>query len=277
MSQILTTHIKTSPRIVIDYAGNGPLVVFLHGIGGNRSNWREQLEALSDSYLCVAVDLRGYGQSDDYEGPLAFSDFNDDVARVIQHFDRDAAHLVGLSMGGLIAQNFYRLHSSKVLSLTLADTRNKFVRHNNEEFLRRREAPLLAGQTPADIAPSLAPTLASPQAALSIVKRLEQSIAALHKESYLKTLRATTLVPESNEFRGLSNFVDPATVNVPTLVICGTEDTVTPPALSQELAADISGATLALIEGAGHLSNIENPDVFNNALRQFLQSQKSHS
>ena len=270
MTAIQTTLIGAAPRIAIDHAGAGPLVVFLHGIGGNRTNWREQIEGLSDTFLCAAWDARGYGASDDYEGALALSQFNDDLLRVLDYFGRPAAHLVGLSMGGTIAQNFYRHHPEKVLSMVLADTRNGFQRHNSEEFLRRREAPLLAGRSPADIAPSLAPTLASPGASREVIQRLTESIAALHKESYLKTLRASTLAPQSDEFRGMSGYVDMATVRVPTLVVCGSEDQVTPPAMSQELAEGIAGAHLAMIEGAGHLSNIEKPERFNALLRAFL-------
>ncbi|HVE49493.1 MAG TPA: alpha/beta fold hydrolase [Casimicrobiaceae bacterium] len=268
---IQTTLIGPAPRIAVDYAGAGPLVVFMHGIGGNRTNWREQIDALSGDFLCAAWDARGYGASDDYDGPLAFSHFNDDLLRVLDHFGRPAAHLVGLSMGGTIAQNFYRRHPQRVLSLVLADTRNGFQRHNSDEFLRRREAPLLAGLTPADIAPNLAPTLVAPDASREVVQRLTESIAALHKDSYLKALRASTLAPESEEFQGMTGYVDMATVRVPTLVICGTDDQVTPAAMSRELAEGIAGARLEMIDGAGHLSNVENPERFNEVLREFLR------
>lgn len=270
MRTIETTLVEPAPRIAVDHAGAGPLVVFLHGIGGNRTNWREQIEALSDDFLCVAWDARGYGASDDYEEPLSLADFNDDLIRVLDHFGRPAAHLVGLSMGGTIAQNFYRHHPQRVLSMVLADTRNGFQRHNSEEFLRQREAPLLAGLTPADIAPKLAPTLVAAGAAPHVVQRLTESIAALHKASYLKTLRASTLVSQSEAFAGMSGYVDMSTVRVPTLVVCGTEDRVTPPAMSQELAQGIAGAQLVMLEGAGHLSNIERPHEFNEAVSAFL-------
>lgn len=271
MTTLQTTLIGPAPRIAVDHSGAGPLVVFLHGIGGNRTNWREQIEGLSDGFLCAAWDARGYGASDDYDGPLALSQFNDDLLRVLNHFGRPAAHLVGLSMGGTIAQNFYRHHPEKVLSLVLADTRNGFQRHNSEEFLRKREAPLLAGLMPADIAPDLAPALAGRAASREVVQRLTESIAALHKESYLKTLRASTLAPQSEEFRGMSGYVDMATVRVPTLVVCGTEDQITPRAMSQELAQGIAGARLAMIEDAGHLSNIERPEQFNEVVWEFLK------
>jgi 3-oxoadipate enol-lactonase len=257
--------------LAVDIAGSGQLVLFLHGIGGNRSNWTEQLTAVGGDFLGCAWDARGYGGSDDYEGPLRFADFRNDVLRVLDHFSARTAHLVGLSMGGLIAQDFYRCHPDRVLSLTLADTRNTFQRFNNEDFLRRREAPLLAGKSPRDIAPSLAPTLASPHAERPVIQRLEESIAALRKESYLKTLRAVTLCGGDPEFRGAAGFVELKSINVPTLVICGADDSVTPPEMSRSMAQQIPHAKLHIVAGAGHLTNIEKPAEFNAVLLDFLR------
>ena len=106
--KLQTTLIGPAPRIAVDHAGQGPLLVFLHGIGGQRTNWHAQLQALADRFHVVAWDARGYGASDDYDGPLAFGDFSADLVRVLDHFGAEAAHLVGLSMGGMIAQDFYR-------------------------------------------------------------------------------------------------------------------------------------------------------------------------
>jgi 3-oxoadipate enol-lactonase len=259
-----------APRIAVEHAGKGPLVVMLHGIGGNRSNWRDQIAALSDRFHACAWDARGYGESDGYEGPLDFGDFSRDLERVLDHFGARAAHVVGLSMGGLIAQDFYRRHPGRVLSLVLAGTRNGFQRHNAEEFLRRREAPLLSGRTPKDIAPDVARSLAGAHPSREALARLEASVSALHKDSYLKTLRATTRIGEHPDYRDRTVFVDLASVRVPTLVICGTEDTVTPPDMSRALAAGITGSRLVWIEHAGHLCNIEKPQAFNQALRAFL-------
>ena len=262
-----------APRIAVAHAGAGPLVVLMHGIGGNRGNWRDQFEALADRFHVVAWDARGYGDSDDYEGPLDFADFSADLARVLDHFAAPAAHLVGLSMGGIIAQDFYRRQPRRVLSLVLADTRNRIERHNSDEFLRQREAPLLAGLAPSDIAPRLARALAGPNAGSEAIERLQASVAALRKDSYLKVLRATTKILEHPDFRGRHTFLDLESVAVPTLVICGTEDTITPPELSQAIVEGVAGARIAWIEGAGHLSNIENPAQFNRALRGFLLEQ----
>ena len=75
-----------APRIAVEHIGAGPLAIFLHGIGGNRTNWRDQLPAFSRDFHAVAWDARGYGDSDDYEGPLDFGDFAADLRRVLDHF-----------------------------------------------------------------------------------------------------------------------------------------------------------------------------------------------
>lgn len=175
-------------------------------------------------------------------------------------------------MGGFIAQDFYRRNPQRVLSLVLADTRNAFERPNNDEFLKRREAPLLAGLTPRDIAPKLAPTLASPSASRAALDEITASIAALHKDSYLKTLRVTTTIGDLPGYRDRRCFVDLEAVRVPTLVLGGSDDRVTPPPLSRSIAAAIPGAELHMIDGAGHLSNIEMPAQFNAHLLRFLRS-----
>src|SRR5690606_35205534 len=117
-----TAFVPGSPRLAYDAAGRGECVVFLHGIGGNRSNWTGQLAALAPRYRAVAWDARGYGASDDYEGALDFADFSTDLGRLLDHLAAPAAHLVGLSMGGRIALDFYERAPARVKSLVLCDT-----------------------------------------------------------------------------------------------------------------------------------------------------------
>jgi len=259
--------IGPAPRIAVHHAGSGPLVIFLHGIGGNKTNWRDQMPAFARAFHAVAWDARGYGDSDDYEGPLRYPDFADDLARVIDHFGVPRAHLVGLSMGGSIMQEFHSRYADRIASMTLCDTRGTFgtkpSQDANAEFIRLRLEPLRNGKEPRDIAPTVARSLVAPGTAPEIEQRLIDSIAALHKLSYMKTIegRATWRCA-----------FDPSTVTVPTLVVCGSEDRLTPPEASRELADAIPGAKLALVPGAGHLSNIENPAAFNRIVLDFLEA-----
>jgi 3-oxoadipate enol-lactonase len=235
----MTEHIGPAPRIAVDRMGDGKLVVFLHGIGGNRTNWRDQLPVFAECFHAVAWDARGYGLSDDYDGPLHYNDFCDDLLRVLDHFEADKAHLVGLSMGGSIIQDFYSQHAGRVASMVLADTRPGFEAPFDpaarEEFLRLRLHPLRAGK-------------------------------ALHKDSYMKTIEGrVTWKP---------TFVA-AKVTVPTLVVVGSDDRLTPPAMAKSIADAIPGARLAVIPAAGHLSNIEQPKVFNEIVLGFLASRST--
>jgi 3-oxoadipate enol-lactonase len=153
--------------IAYDIGGHGPLVVFLHGIGGNRRNWEGQVDYFGARFCAVAWDARGYGASDDSPHPLRFRDYADDLARLLDHLDAARAHLVGLSMGGMILQDFYSRHPDRVATLSLVDTSVGFGSVSQEvrrDFLARRLEPLERGLTPADIAPAVVEVLVAKDA-----------------------------------------------------------------------------------------------------------------
>jgi 3-oxoadipate enol-lactonase len=250
--------------IAYDIAGTGPLVVFLHGIGGNRTNWEGQLAVFSNRFCAVSWDARGYGASGDPPQTLKFSDFADDLLRLLDHLKAERAHLVGLSMGGMIIQDFYGRHSERVATLSLVDTSSGFggvPEDARRDFLARRLDPLEKGLTPADIAPNVVEVLVAKGAPAPVREQLRASMAALRTGSYKQALHAIT----TTDFRAvLSKIV------VPTLIIVGEEDAVTPPSASEFLTKNIAGASLVKIPGAGHLTNLEKPEAFNAVLGPFL-------
>jgi len=250
--------------IAYDIAGNGPLVVFLHGIGGNRGNWHGQIEYFAKRFCAVAWDARGYGASNDPPQPLTFSDYADDLRRLLDHLKAERAHLVGLSMGGMILQDFYDRHAERVATLSLVDTSAGFGSASEEvrrDFLARRLEPLERGLTPADIAPGVVDVLVAKGAPAAVRTKMRASIEALRVEPYKQALRAIV----TTDFRAVLS-----RISVPTLVIVGEEDIVTPPANAEFLAKHIRGAQLVKIPGAGHLTNLEQPEAFNAALEAFL-------
>lgn len=254
-----------TPGLAYDEAGAGACVVFLHGIGGHRGNWRRQLEAFGDRYRCVAWDARGYGDSDDYEGPLDFRDFAADLERLLDHLGVAQAHLCGLSMGGRIILDFWERHADRVASLVLVDTfpgfDASFTAEGRERFVRERRQPLIEGKEPRDIAPRVAPTLVSPSAPQAVVDELVDSMTRLHKDSYIKTIESMTMYQPVTDVSG---------IRVPVQIIVGLDDKVTPPPISRRMAAAIPGARLLELEATGHLSNIERPEAFNDCLGAFL-------
>jgi 3-oxoadipate enol-lactonase len=259
-------HVGPAPRIAVEHCGCGPLVLFLHGIGGNRHNWRAQLDALGSSFHAAAWDARGYGASDDYDAELDFADFSRDLVRVLDYFEVERAHLVGLSMGGRIALDFSLRHPERVESLVMASTFAGFSEsltpEKQAEFLRLRLKPLLEeGKEPVDLAPKVIPGLVGPGAAPEVIAAMTASMAALRKASYVKSLRAAARFERSADLHR---------VKARTLVISGEYDKQPLPSAACAMAEKIPGAEFVLIPEAGHLVNLEQPAAFNQVVLGFL-------
>jgi len=258
------------PAIAFARQGQGPAVVFLHGIGGNRSSWQAQSAALADRFTTIAWDARGYGASDDYEGPLDFGSFASDLVRLLDHLGIEKAHLTGLSMGARILMDFFPDHSERAATMTLCDCFSGFEAtlspDKQQEFVRLRQKPLLEGKTLAEMAPALVTSLVGPNCSEGGRAALTESILALHVESYLKTIAASVGFDRSN---------DVSNIDVPVQLIYGEHDRLTPPAIGETLAEKIVGARLDIVEDAGHLSNLEQPDRFNDILSRFLDQHAS--
>jgi pimeloyl-ACP methyl ester carboxylesterase len=251
-----------SPRLAVSVAGHGTLLLFLHGIRGSRHHWARQIEFFSRRFRAAAWDARGYGESDDYEGALRFDEhFTADVLRVADHFRAEKMHLVGLSMGGRIARNFALRHPHRLRSLVLAGTSPGFDALSGEEVKRfvaeRRNA------TPESVR-----RLLGSRAMAGAYEQLLDSVRRVHQASYEKTLEASVAQDRAAPIEQ---------IQVPTLVITGDEDKVYPPAMATDMARRIPGAELITMQGVGHLSNLEQPDEFNQAVLDFLIRQEKHS
>jgi 3-oxoadipate enol-lactonase len=247
-----------APHIALTVHGSGPLVVFLHGIGGSRHHWRHQLPVFATRFKAVAWDARGYGDSDDYAGALRFDDFTADLLRVLDHFKAQKAHLVGLSMGGRIARNFALRHPQRVARLVLANTTPGFDALTPEQvkkFVEERKAR----------SPETIKALISRHARAGAYEELLESFKALRQPSYLKTLEASVTQDRAAAIER---------IRAPTLVITSDEDKVYPPSIARNMAKRIPGARLAVISGAGHLSNLEQPGQFNQVVLRFLSDQE---
>jgi 3-oxoadipate enol-lactonase len=259
------------PAIAFEQSGEGAPLVFLHGIGGNRTNWKAQLRYFGQTRMAVALDFRGYGDSADAGNDLQFGDFSADVLRVIDHLNLGMIDLVGLSMGGLVAQDFYARHPERVRSLALIACRPGSAPlapgEAGASFVQDRLAPILAGGAAA-LAESMAPKLIGSNASSSARDEIKKSLLALRPDSYLATLKARVSV---------APVLDPGSIEVPVLVMAGEDDQVAPPAQMEALAAAIPDSRLEMFAKTGHLLNIEQPARFNAALESFLAAQNVQS
>lgn len=262
---IKTERILKNPTLAIDHSGEGELLILMHGIGGNRTNWTKQLEIFSQYFHTIAWDARGYGESDDYDGPLDFNDFARDLERVLDFFDVEKAHISGLSMGGRISQTFYGMFPERVKTLTLIATFtgfNNFTDAEKQKFIDLRLKPLIDdGKDIVDIAPVVAKTLIGPHATMEQYQQLVDSMKYLHKESYIKTVKATTMFDQTH-------ILDK--IMVPTLLVYGENDSLTPPDLGKTMADRIKNCEFKVIPKSGHLINLEQPELFTETMLKFL-------
>jgi pimeloyl-ACP methyl ester carboxylesterase len=264
-----TCYMEGSPRIAYDKAGTGPLVVFLHGLGGYRLNWEPQIGHFSQKYCTVAWDGRGYGLSGDSPSTLQFSDYSHDLRRLLDHMGAARAHLVGISMGGMILQDFYSRHADRVATLVLADTNCGMACQPEEfkrEFVTRRMKLANAGKITPEMAEEFARALCAPEAPHTLWASLRDSLSMLRLGPYKQSLDAIM----TTDFRALRPQSPP-----PTLVVVGEKDDLTPIEATDEIVTRFPGSQKVVITGAGHASSLEQAGTFNRVVGEFLDKHAS--
>jgi 3-oxoadipate enol-lactonase len=237
----------------------------LHGIGSNSRAFRYQLADLSDSFDVVAWDAPGYGRSDDPAGPFTLEDLADAAAGLLDSLGLTRAHALGVSMGGVIAQLMALRHADRVRSLVLVDTNpgGGGLPEPERSARVRQRLEMLEGLGPRRMAEQRGPRLVRPGAPAALVAEVIEIMAEVRPAGYCA---AAVALGSTDVSHGLSE------IRVPTLVLHGAEDAVVPVAVAQHLAQTIPAARLEIIPVAGHLSNQEQPAVFNALVRDFLRT-----
>ncbi len=243
-------------------AGDGPPVLFLHGLGGTRFAWEPQLEGLSDRYRCIAWDMPGYGDSDPLP-ELTFPAIADAIAMLLDQLDIERTHIVGLSFGGQQAIHFALRHADRLDRLVLADTSHRFGDDGTDpdEWKRLRLDALDAGLTPADIAESVIDSIVAPT--FTGLER-DRVLDAFRQISSAGLRASIECLPTHDVTERLCE------IAAPTLVIVGELDQETPLNYAEILAENIPNARLVIIDGVGHLTPAEAPAAFNQLVAGFL-------
>ena len=245
-------------------AGDGtPALILLHGLGGSRTSWDDQLRTLGDDRRCAAWDAPGYGAAAPIAGPLTFPALADAAARLADALGPERPHLAGLSFGGQIAQHAALAYPDRFRSLTLLSTSPAFGLDGTapEAWRAARLAPLDAGQEPSDFAEAVLRGVAGPDIS---EQALAGQRAAMERISADALRRAIDCLV-THDLRGRLR-----EITLPTLVLVGELDDETPQSYAEAIAAEIPGARLEVVPGAGHLLNAEAPDAVNALLRAHL-------
>jgi 3-oxoadipate enol-lactonase len=250
-------------EIAFDDIGSGLPVVFLHAFPLNRTMWDPQVTALVSECRCIPIDLRGFGDSAPAP-PFSMDRYADDAITVLDTLQIERAVIVGLSLGGYVAFSIWRRHRDRVRAFVLADTRA--AADTIESAARRRELIELAetqGSTAIaniQIAGLVGKTTRDKRP--DIYDSVHRLIAQAPAEGIVGALEAMIARPDSTPTL--------ATIDVPTLIIGGSEDVATPPKDARALHAAIPGSRLEILHQAGHLSNLERPAAFNTVVTEFL-------
>lgn len=250
-------------RITYERAGSGPPVVLVHGyVGDGPSVWRPQLDAFAGNFDVIAWDAPGAGGSSDPPESFGMAGYADCLAGFVGALGLDRAHVVGLSFGGAMAIELCRRHRSVVRTLVLAGAYAGWAGSLPREETDRRLAQALAlseGSGGA-LVDALLPTMFAPTVPTHVVAPFRAALEAFHPVGFRAMARAS-----SEDLRPAL-----ASIDVPTLLIYGAEDTRAPRVVAEQLHAAIPGSELVLLEGAGHGCNIDAPEAFNAALRGFI-------
>ena len=251
--------------LAYDVRGQGPPLLFLHAFPLGLVMWDPQAQAFAASHQVVRFDARGFGGSPPGDGLLTMERIADDAVALLDHLGLSRAVVCGLSMGGYAAFALVRRHADRLRGLVLADTRAG-ADSDAARAARAAQADTARKEGSAAVADAVLPKLVGE----TTHKRRPEIVARLRE-----TIAATPPRGIADALAGLAARADSTStlreIRVPTLVLCGAEDVITPVAEAEALVRGIAGSRLEIVPEAGHLSSVENPEAFNNALGRFLE------
>ncbi len=274
-SAVARLTIGDTPRLGLTVAPEGldradTICLFLHGIGGNRGNWDDQVASLAQIMPTVALDLRGYGDSTLGFSHSQLDDYFDDIKHVMAKFGAQNIVLCGLSYGSWIAASFALAHPDMVAGLVLCGGctgMSEADPDERESFRVSREVPLDAGQTPADFAAGVVDVIAGPTATADVRAQLHASMANIPAATYRDALNCFCNPLEKLDFKK---------ADFPVLLMTGEQDKLAPPAEIRAVSHRFADAkaphvTFEVIADAGHVCNLEQPAAVNAQLARFLR------
>jgi pimeloyl-ACP methyl ester carboxylesterase len=252
-------------RIGYHRAGSGPPLVLLHGyVGDGAVTWRRQLDGLPDEFTVIAWDAPGAGVSADPPESFGMGGYADCLRQFVDRLGLDRPHVAGLSFGGALALEVCRRHPAVLRSLILVSAYAGWAGSLPADVADQRlnQAMVLAELSPDEFVAALLPTMFTERTPRTLVDQFGAAMRAFHPAGFRAMARASA-----------ENLRDAlAHVNVPTLLVYGDQDVRAPLAVAEDLHAAITGSSLVVLPGAGHVCNIDAADEFNAAVRRFLRS-----
>ncbi|MFH1043551.1 MAG: alpha/beta fold hydrolase [Pseudomonadota bacterium] len=242
--------------------GEGPWLTLSHSLACNLHMWDEEARLLAKRYKVLRYDTRGHGASGAPSGAYSFDLLAEDLHRLLQALGIQSTHFVGLSMGGMIGQTYALKHPGTFSSLALCDTTSRYPSDAGGMWLERIKIVETQGMEPM-VLPTLARwfTEGFRKTHPDVVERVAAMIRSTPAPGYIGCSHA---IPKINLTARLKE------IRCPSVVIVGKDDPGTPVAMAEEIHRAMPGSNLVIIADAAHLSNLEQPEAFNQALGDFL-------
>ncbi len=248
--------------------GSGEPLVMIMGLGANRSAWSSQIPFFKKHFRILTFDNRGVGKSDKPEGPYTIRTMADDTVKLMDHLEIEKAHVLGVSMGGMIAQELAINYPERISKLVLACT---FSVKNDTSGDTPEQAGLL------DLSPAKMAAAMVKLAANKPVNRFIYGTVAMIQSVFMGTSAREGLKNQIGACN-IHNTLDRlSSIKSPTLVLVGTQDRLVKPVSSEVIAQNIPGATLVKIDGGSHMFYMENKTSFNQKVLDFLKPESPAS
>lgn len=238
--------------------GTGPSLILIHALGVDHRIWASQIEALASICSVYSYDARGHGHTDVSLGPYSLDEFAHDLVGMLDALGIVSAHLVGISMGGMIAQQFAVTWPNRIRSLVLADTTSRYSNDARLQFADRARTATFHGMAPlVDATMSRWFSEDYRNEHPDIVARIRGILELTSPDGYAASCRAIAEIDLTERL---------VTITAPSAILVGALDQSTPPSMAEKIHEYLPGSTLTVIDGAAHLSNVSHPDAFNRAV-----------
>jgi 3-oxoadipate enol-lactonase len=243
-------------------AGEGDCLLFIHGLGSSSRDWEQQVPYFAKTYRVLTVDVRGHGQSDKPPGPYSIKQFTDDIAALLHNLAVSGTHVVGVSMGGMIAFQLAVDYPDLVKSMVIVNSGPELIpRTFKEKLAIWQRFMILRFMGMRKMGEVLAPRLFIKEEQDGLREQFIERWAENDKRAYTDTMRALV---------GWSVLDRISTINVPVLVIAADED-YTPVSAKEAYLNKLPNAQFLIIEDSRHATPVEHPEAFNAAIMEFLE------
>jgi 3-oxoadipate enol-lactonase len=251
-----------SVHYMLEGPASGPVITMSNSLASNLSMWEPQMPVLTSRYRVLRYDTRGHGGTEATAGPYSLDELSEDVRALLQALGITRTHFIGLSMGGMIGQIIAIKYPQMLQSLVLCDTMSRVPTEAKPMWDDRIHTAETGGMEPL-VEPTLARWFTEPfrQKGSPVLDQVRTMIRSTPPRGYTGCCHAIAALNLTDHLKAIT---------LPTLIIVGEDDPATPVAASHVIHEQIRGSELVILKSAAHLSNLEQPEAFNQALTAFL-------